>query len=72
MLIYRTQEWKGQGKQNYYCNEYRQEGEEVVKYKCNRRKVFDGKESSWDNSKRMVEKWQKSDENMPAWLKNKI
>lgn len=70
--IYKTNEWKGHGKQNYYHNEYRDEGDSVTKYHCNRHKEFDGRENNWETSERKVESWNKSDTNMPDWLKNYI
>lgn len=69
MIIYTTQEWKGYGKQNYYWNEYRLEGEEIVKYKCHRRKIFNGDENIGEQSERMEESWKKDDPTMPEWLK---
>lgn len=70
MNIYRTKEWKGYGKQNYYWNEYRQEEDTVYKYTCHRQKFFDGKESSWDRDEKLVDFWNTDDSNMPAWLKD--
>ena len=72
MLIYRTNEWKGYGKQNYYWNEYRQEGCEIRKYKCHRSKFFDGKENNWNTEEILEITWNIDDSNLPDWLRRYI
>lgn len=69
MAIYKTQEWKGYGKQNYYWNEYRLENNQVIKYKCNRHKFFDGDENVWDRSENVEASWALDDPSMPEWLR---
>ena len=46
-LIYRTNSWKGSGKQSSYHNEYFDDGDVVRKVKVHLFKIFDGYESSW-------------------------
>ena len=68
--IYRTKEWNGYGKQNYYHNEYRTDGDTVEKVRCHRQKSFDGRESSWDRDERVTDSWKTTDSSIPDWLKN--
>ena len=66
--IYTTKEWKGQGKQSYSWNEYRQDGDTVHKFNCHRRKSPDYRESSWDESEKLEKSWKIGDSDMPDWL----
>lgn len=72
MTIYSTNEWKGFGKQNYYHNDYRLEGNMIVKYKCHRQKSFDGDESSWITEERIEQSWTVDDPALPDWLRQYI
>ncbi|MBQ6152987.1 MAG: hypothetical protein IJJ15_04490 [Ruminococcus sp.] len=67
--LYTTNEYKGYGKQNYYHNEYRIDGDMVTKHKCHRQKIFDGKENNWETDEKVVESWNKNDSALPKWLR---
>lgn len=71
-LLHSTREYNGYGKQNYYHNEYVEEGDRVVKYKCHDFKSFDGKENSWHKERTVMDCWKKDDPDMPDWLRGKM
>lgn len=71
-LLYETREWKGHGKNEYYHNEYRQDGNIIKKFKCRIGKFFDGKENNWESSEKLIDSWTKNDPNMPEWLKKLV
>lgn len=72
MLLYKTKEYKGYGKQNYNWYEYMLECDNIVKYKCNRHKFFDGHENSWETSKDVFEIIPKDAPYVPDWLRKRI
>ncbi|MGO4958923.1 hypothetical protein ACTQ5B_01955 [Bifidobacterium pseudolongum] len=68
-VIYTTNEWSGVGRQSYCWNEYRREGDMVLKSRCHRQKFFDGDENVWDRDETQVDSWDIDDSAMPEWLR---
>lgn len=69
--VYVTHEWPG-FKHSHHHNEYRIEGDKVVKYKCSRYKIYDGDENAWEHEEKEELSWRLDDPHMPGWLKEKI
>lgn len=72
MTIYITQERPGHTQHSYYWNEYRLESGQVFLYRCDRQKIFDGRENEWVHSERRKASWSIDDPNMPDWLHKHI
>lgn len=66
--IYTTNEWNGYGKQNYYWNEYWEDGDTVYKFKCHRQKFFNGDENEWYKEQQKSDSWDIDDPALPEWL----
>jgi hypothetical protein len=72
MLIYKTKERKGYGKNNYSWNEYRLEKNKVIRYKCHRWKFYYGDDSVWKDDETIDTSWNLDDPFMPAWIKRRL
>lgn len=72
MIIYITNDRRLPGRQSYTWNEYELNGGIVTKYKCYRRKNFDGHENEWVKGRRADISWSVDDPNMPEWLRKHL
>ncbi len=68
--IYVTNSWDGYSKGSEYWNEYRLEGDRILKYKCSSVKFFDGNENVRKKDEKEVDSWSIDDSSMPEWLRN--
>ena len=71
--IYTTlHSWKS-GKNSWFWNEYRLDGDIIKKVRCGTRKVFTGDENEWRSAKeKLLESWKVTDKLLPEWLKKYI
>ena len=72
MAIYKTSEWNGSEKNNYYWDEYRLEEDEIVNYRCHRQKFIDGNITDWKMEESVEGTWKLDDPDMPEWIKQYI
>ncbi len=72
MTVYTTCDHMRDGNRRYYHNEYRTEGEEVVKYICHQQMNLDDKGEKWLTLEESVDSWNYDDPDLPELVRKEM